>query len=124
MADVKSDPNNLSAEDNMVVYASHAHFEKNCPDPSEILKQFNASLEALPEQTTTARHHPSNKELASRHLNACTENAMATFECNCRIAAARGQKSCLKQFSIENLITFHHDTYGMAPVPKELWEVT
>ena len=124
MADVKSDPNQLSDEDNMVVYASQAQFEKECPNSSEILKQFNDSLEAQPEQTTTARHHPSNNELASTHLNTCRENAMASFACNCRIAATRGQTSCLKQFSIENLITFHHDTYGVKPDPLSLREVT
>ena len=121
---MNSDPNKLSDEDNLVVYASQAGFKKGCLNPSAILKQFNDSLVAQPEQTSTARHHPAHNELASQHLDSCRENAMATFACNCKIAAARGQTSCLKQFSIESLITFHHDTYGVKPEPLGLREVT
>lgn len=35
------------------------------------------------------------------------------FVCNCKLAKSRGQRSCLKQFSSEELMGFHKESFGV-----------
>ena len=54
------------------------------------------------------------KERRDAHWKMASEEGHSTFECGCRVAKARGARSCLDQFGREQFRRWHNETYGVS----------
>ena len=62
----------------------------------------------------TADKHPATKgkKRESAHIEQANRGH-CDFLCDCALARGRGQRSCLKQFTGEQLMEFHKESFGV-----------
>ena len=95
--------------------------------PAEIAGRLDAAKVAghgkLVKAKGSGNMPPARVQFQIKHWDELRDTCLSAWTCDCRLAKNRGQPSCLRQFSPEQMTAFYKETVGPEPGKRSVNEV-